>query len=457
MSLYRKYRPMNFDSLLGQDHVCEVLKGALKKEKVSHAYLLTGPRGTGKTSSARILARAINCEKLTDSGPCNECEICQAALEERLTDVIEIDAASHGLVDDARAMVEQAKFMPVQAKKKIYIIDEVHMLSKSAFNALLKIIEEPPEHVHFILATTESHKVIETIKSRCQRFDFHLADEATLIEHMKDVCNFEKVKPTQEALEILAKYARGSFRDALSLLEQVMNEEGIDEESVKNTLGLSDQASIKEFVECIKNSDQIRAITLVGELTHQGHDMHQFCQSVLSFLREILLKNSNSKDTLRYIEVFFAALNQLRDPLLPELPLEIAVIKAISENNDKTVAELPKQTENVEKSKQIERKNEVKSVPTKSNKENNDQSTNEKPLDIEFSAENYLSKVKPAALRTILKYSQMQLHESNLNISVRSTFELEKVKNKQNVWYLEKAWKIFQEEVKLVLASILKK
>lgn len=446
MSLYNKYRPLDFGSLLGQDHVCEVLQGALKKDRVSHAYLFTGPRGTGKTSAARILARAINCLNLKDVGPCNECEICIGALEERLTDLVEIDAASHGLVDDARALVEQAKFMPVQARKKIYIIDEVHMLSKSAFNALLKIIEEPPDHVHFILATTEAHKVLETIKSRCQRFDFHLAEDELLIEHLNDVCHFEKVKPPRDSLVLLAEHARGSFRDSLSLLEQVIGIGNFKPQDVSDILGLSDKASIHKFIDLLMQGEKDEALSLISDIHAQGLDLYQFCQAVLEELRDELLKEpTNRKTLMSWIDIFFDALDQLRDPVIPELPMELAVLKCenlniVPKGEGGTISKKLHPAD-AEIQKGDDRAINEKLHPADAeSSEGTTMSANDlkkKPAQRgNFDATKFLEGIKHSSLRTLIKYSKLEITKSDLKISARSDFELNKIKDSKNMFHL---------------------
>jgi len=221
-ALYRKFRPKTFSEVVGQEHVTQTLKNQIKSGRVGHAYLLTGGRGRGKTSTAKILARAINCLNPQDGEPCNECEICKANLEGTLTDVIEMDAASNNSVEDIRSIKEKINFLPTLAKYRVYIIDEVHMLSTGAFNALLKTLEEPPEHVKFILATTEPQKLLATILSRCQRFDFKKISNEDLIKRMKVVCEESGIQITEPALNIIATLSEGAARDALSILERCL-------------------------------------------------------------------------------------------------------------------------------------------------------------------------------------------------------------------------------------------
>jgi len=416
MSLYRKYRPLDFNGLEGQDHISEILRGALKTGKVSHAYLFTGPRGTGKTSTARIMSRAINCLDLKDAGPCNTCEICKGALEESLTDLVEIDAASHGLVDDARALVEQARFMPSQAKKKIYIIDEVHMLSKSAFNALLKIIEEPPEHVHFILATTEAHKVLDTIKSRCQRFDFHLADESLIVKQLRKVCDAEKVEADETALLLLAQQARGSFRDALSLLEQVIGSNRITEQFIHETLGISEHTAVESFLAFLFASDRDKALQVLQEVHEQGHDLSQFCQLVLKHLRQSLLKGEpNSNQILHWTDYFFLALDQLRDAFLPLLPLEIAVFKCLQTDQPPMPSSPPS----------------AASKPRKISEKPAAPAPDVLLSSSGFDLQKFYALLPSAALKSLLKHSIVQLEGDELKIVARSEFELGKIREPQ--------------------------
>jgi DNA polymerase III subunit gamma/tau len=467
MTLYRQYRPQDFSELRGQEHVVEVLQSSLMKDKASHAYLFTGPRGTGKTSTARILGRALNCTDLKNHGPCNSCEACHAALEERLTDFIEIDAASHGLVDDARALVEQAKFMPSQVRKKVYIIDEVHMLSKSAFNALLKIIEEPPDHVHFIMATTEAHKVLETIKSRCQRFDFHLSDEESLAVMMKEVAGKEKFTLEEAALSLLAKHARGSYRDALSLLEQFTGMKSVAEEDVRNILGLSDSEMTMSFVDDLLALKTTECLLIISESLREGHDPYQFCQAVLGEMRERLLSEKSQDMPLEWIENFYAALEKLRSPLLPELPLELAVyrchrgeqLKIINskvtmgagEAKEKMDLSAPVETEKnvnndsvsqeqvvLEKLKAEYSGKETKATGPTEVEVKKEDSKSEKKATVtgSFSEQDFIKSIEQASLRTLVKYSQLSFEGTDLRIDAKSDFEVKKMKSHENFSYL---------------------
>lgn len=234
-ALYRKFRPILFSEIVGQEHITRTLKNQIIAGRVGHAYLFNGGRGTGKTSAAKILARAINCLNPKDGEPCNECEICKGAISGSLTDIVEMDAASNNSVEDIRAIREEVNFLPTKAKYRVYIIDEVHMLSQGAFNALLKTLEEPPEHVKFILATTEPQKLPATILSRCQRFDFKKISNENIIKRLKIVCEQSNIEITQGALNIIATLSEGALRDALSILERCIQDgdNKIDEEKNK--------------------------------------------------------------------------------------------------------------------------------------------------------------------------------------------------------------------------------
>lgn len=224
-ALYRKFRPATFTEMVGQEHIIKTLKNQLISGRVGHAYLFNGGRGTGKTTTAKVLARAINCLNPKNGEPCNECEICKAALSGSLTDIVEMDAASNNSVEDIRSIREEVNFLPTLAKYRVYIIDEVHMLSTGAFNALLKTLEEPPEHVKFILATTEPQKIPATILSRCQRFDFKTLSIDNIINRLKIICNDSNITITDEALRTIAVLAEGGMRDAISILERCIQED----------------------------------------------------------------------------------------------------------------------------------------------------------------------------------------------------------------------------------------
>lgn len=290
IALYRKWRPNGFESLIGQDHIKKALTNALESGRIAHAYLFTGPRGTGKTSTARILAKALNCEQGPTANPCNVCANCIAADKGSSMDIFEIDAASNRGIDEIRQLRERVAFTPVNSRYSVYIIDEVHMISVDAFNALLKTLEEPPAHVVFILATTEPQKIPATIHSRCQRFDFRRVTVEAISKHLKYVAKESKIKIDDEAAKIIALQADGGMRDALSLLDQCFIMNGtVTAEVVRNVLGIVGREELRKLVKAIGNNDLGLALQKLNELTLNGKDLNQIIVEVAEYLRAILL------------------------------------------------------------------------------------------------------------------------------------------------------------------------
>ncbi len=296
---YRKWRPQVLGDVVGQEPITQTLLNALTTGRISHAYLFCGPRGTGKTSTARILAKAVNCANNGKGEPCNTCETCRSVTEGRALDVIEIDAASNTSVDDIRSLREKVSYAPNQARFKVYIIDEVHMLSNSAANALLKTLEEPPAHVIFILATTEVHKILATIMSRCQRFDFRRLSQSNVVTTLEHVCKGEGVKMEVEAMRLVARSATGSMRDALNLLEQLTvyygSEIGLSQ--VQATLGISGDARVKELARHIVRKDIAAGIATINSVNRDGMDLRQFNRELVEYLRALLLAKTNASDS----------------------------------------------------------------------------------------------------------------------------------------------------------------
>lgn len=295
-ALYRKFRPLKFDEIVGQEHIVRTLKNELINDRVGHAYLFNGGRGTGKTSAAKILARAVNCLNPKDGEPCNECAVCKAALEGSLTDIVEMDAASNNSVEDVRAIRDEVNFLPTVAKYRVYIIDEVHMLSTGAFNALLKTLEEPPAHVKFILATTEPQKLPATILSRCQRFDFKKISNENIEKRLNFVCEQSNIDITPEAKKLIAILAEGAMRDALSILERCMQEEGkITEDLVKELVGIPKTESVNKITKSILQKNTEDALGAINEIISEGKDISNFLWEIIKYVKDILVFKTNTK------------------------------------------------------------------------------------------------------------------------------------------------------------------
>ena len=296
-ALYRKFRPQNFKDMAGQEHITKTLKNQIMSNRVGHAYLFNGGRGTGKTTSAKILARAVNCLNPKNGEPCNECEICKSALAGSLTDIVEMDAASNNSVEDIRSIREEVNFLPTKAKYRVYIIDEVHMLSQGAFNALLKTLEEPPEHVKFILATTEPQKLPATILSRCQRFDFRRISDEDIIKRLKIVCKESNIEISEQALNIIASLSEGAMRDALSILERCIQdgETNINEEKIKEFVGIPSIKYIHNITEAIIEYDIDKAMDSITEVLEEGKDLENLLWEIIKYLKDILMQKTNQK------------------------------------------------------------------------------------------------------------------------------------------------------------------
>ncbi len=298
---YRRWRPQTLAEVVGQEQVTKTLQNALISGHVSHAYLFCGPRGTGKTSTGRILAKAVNC--LTNEGkgePCNSCEMCGAITEGRALDVIEIDAASNTGVDNIRDLREKVNYAPNEARYKVYIIDEVHMLSTSASNALLKTLEEPPPHVIFVLATTEVHKVLPTVMSRCQRFDFRRISQTDVVTKLTQIGKKETIKIEPEALKLIARAATGSLRDAENLLEQLTTYYGnkVTLTQAQTILGITGDWRAKEMVRHIVNNDVTAGVSTINSVNSDGLDLRQFNREMVVYLRALLLVKTGSDDSI---------------------------------------------------------------------------------------------------------------------------------------------------------------
>ena len=356
-ALYRKWRSQDFAEVVGQEHVTLTLRNALREGRMSHAYLFTGPRGTGKTSTARILAKAINClDPDPAARPCNTCSICIAITEGRQLDLIEIDAASNRGIDEIRDLREKIGFRPNEARYKVYIIDEVHMLTKEAFNALLKTLEEPPPHAIFVLATTEPDRVPETVRSRCQRFDFRRIPTAEIVEHLAAILGDEGGKAEPEALVAIARRSTGSMRDAVSLLDQLLSygDDTLTLARVERVLGLVNAQTIGKLVDCIAANDTAGGLALLNSLVAEGVELGQLVDQIVAYLRAVLFTRMartpelldlpqdvipivvrqaaafTPAALLAAVREFTEARGALRDqvPGVPQLPIELAFLRA---------------------------------------------------------------------------------------------------------------------------------
>lgn len=332
-TLYRKYRPKKFSDLVGQDHIKAVLRGGIMAQKTSHAYLFAGSRGTGKTTTARIFAKALNCSDPQDGQPCDKCPSCLLINDDKAVDIIEIDAASNRGIDEIRDLRERVRFLPSMLKKKVYIIDEVHMLTTEAFNALLKTLEEPPDHAVFILATTEVHKIPATIQSRVLRLNFNLGSSEQIFQYLKSVAGKEKIDITDDAIKLIALTADGGFRDALSAFEQVVHSETeVTKEVVRDTLGLGEAKTTDDLVEAITAGDQNKAFELLDSLNNQGTSASHIHRLLVENFRRILRQSfetdpSKSGQIIKILENLIEITPTIRTSPLPFLPLEIIVAK----------------------------------------------------------------------------------------------------------------------------------
>ncbi len=375
-ALYRKWRSQTFDEVVGQEHVTTTLLNALREERVAHAYLFAGPRGTGKTSTARILAKALNCTEETNR-PCNRCSHCTAINEGRMLDLIEIDAASNNSVDDVRELREKVGFQPSESRYKVYIIDEVHMLSTSAFNALLKTLEEPPPYARFVLATTEPHRIPATVLSRCQRFDFRRIPVAEIAAHLTHIAGEEGFQVEEPAIFAIARSAQGCMRDAVSLLDQMTSygaaaspddSRAISLEQVQQVLGSVAGETVAAFVDALASKNVSTGLELIHGLLLQGGSLNEFAAQVIEHLRGVMLvqmagdsalledtapdtvrtikeqaKDIENADTLLAIKRFSQAMTELKGGFQPQLPLELALVELIEGVKQQAPAPAPAQ------------------------------------------------------------------------------------------------------------------
>lgn len=381
-ALYRKFRPDTFEEVKGQDHIVTTLRNQIKADRIGHAYLFTGTRGTGKTSIAKLFAKSVNCEHPVDGSPCGTCRSCQTIASGASVNVIEIDAASNNGVDNIREIIEEVSYSPVEGKYKVYIIDEVHMLSIGAFNALLKTLEEPPSYVIFILATTEVHKIPITILSRCQRYDFKRITIETIADRLRELMDKEQVQVEEKALRYIAKTADGSMRDALSLLDQCIAfhfGEELTYDKVLDVLGAVDTEVFARLIELIQSHDITGCISLLEEVVMQGRELTQFVTDITWYLRNLLLVKTSDSDIedvidvssdnlvrlkseaetmdaeeiMRYIRIFSELSGQIKYATQKRILIEMTLIKlckpAMETTNDAVVARVKDLEEKIEK------------------------------------------------------------------------------------------------------------
>ncbi|MGC9393811.1 MAG: DNA polymerase III subunit gamma/tau [Anaerolineae bacterium] len=351
-ALYRKWRPQTFADVVGQEHIVRTLCNALQTGRLHHAYLLAGPRGTGKTTTARLIAKAVNCLAPMEERPCDKCEICRAITDGRLMDLMEIDAASNTGVDNIRDLLEKVGFRPTQARFKVYVVDEVHMLSTAAFNALLKTLEEPPEHVIFVLATTEVHKIPETILSRCQRFEFRRIPLAGLVGQLQMIAEAEEIAAEPEALDLIARAATGSMRDAISLFDQMAAGGEVTADYVRLMLGAERREVVQSLLQAWLDGDLKRGLHIINEAVDSGADPRQLARQTADFFRGLLLmrvgageawtdptaeersrlqamaQQAQPERLVQAVQLFSEVASERRVGWQPQLPLELAFVEA---------------------------------------------------------------------------------------------------------------------------------
>ena len=439
--LYRKYRPQDFDSVVGQEYTTKLLKNVIKDNKISHAYIFTGPRGTGKTSSAKIFARAINCLNPKNGNPCNECDLCKSFNEN--PDIIEIDAASNNGVDDIRELIDNSRLAPSISKYKVYIIDEFHMLSTSAFNALLLTLEEPPSNVVFILATTDIQSVPITVLSRCQRFDFKPITVENIVSRLEYVCKQEKIKITDEALNEIALMSNGGLRDALSILDQISSKDGkIEVEDIISNFGSISSKKVYELIENISNQDINNLITNIRKFKSDGVDYRILANKFIQYLKNELisvklltskydlnfndmynlimdLSNSlgvmrNSIDPYTYIELIMVKYINLKEGTIVDTPQKVVEDEKVSDLVEDVVPEEVKEEVSQETIEENPKNIEEKAAPVVKN-------TNKLSFSVDIRVNNCFANAKKNYLTDIKeKWSDFLVYESNANKKLMS-------------------------------------
>jgi DNA polymerase III subunit gamma/tau len=437
----RKWRPQVFDDIVGQEHITTTLQNAIKQDRVAHAYILCGPRGIGKTTTARIFAKALNCEKGPSPCPCNKCASCKDITASRSIDVIEIDGASNRGIDEIRNLRESVKFSPQNGKFKIYIIDEVHMLTTEAFNALLKTLEEPPAHVKFIFATTSAHKVIPTILSRCQRFNFRRLSVQDIVKKLDQIAKSENIKIDEQAMFNIARQASGSMRDAESIMDQLSTycKNKVTIEDTNSILGIIDQERLHKFSQHIIDRDVSAAIKFINEMTNDGIDLSQFMLSLVEYFRNAMLVkegkdlysvidlteeeadrlssqiNSLTREDILYIlYTMITTSNSMRTYSMPNIPLELMVVKLSQKESIVSINEIISRLNSIEKNsnKGISsgfKTSQAKEAPLKTNVQKQDTvSTVSRDSDLESRPELY--RIREALGQVIKNIKQEKIY-----------------------------------------------
>jgi DNA polymerase-3 subunit gamma/tau len=475
--LYLKWRPGDWDEVIGQDHIITTLMNAVRQDRVSHAQLFAGPRGTGKTSTARVLAKAVNClAEDTAARPCNECANCNSVNQGEFLDLIEIDAASNTSVDDVRELREKINFAPNVGRYKVYVIDEVHMLSTSAFNALLKTLEEPPPHAMFVLATTESHKIPITVISRCQRHDFRRISVLEIIKLLKVMAEAEEINVSEDVLGLIARQATGSMRDAISILDQLSSaEEEITAELAHQILGTSPDQAVLNFMDAILSNDPAAGLNILHESSERGNDPIQFTRQIVAYLRNVLLMQMENADQidvpaelidviskhskiistrhlLDLIRIFNSAVNDKGTSWQPTLPLEMAFLEALEiESTGKTPAPRIKKKE-IKSTSPITEETQPKPIKDDPPPPSKDEATSEtksvqQPLTVLQSWKEILERVRdtnPVTQGILNSCKPLGIKDNSLILSFQSEAIKEKMEGNDHV-------KITQEVIEKVI------
>lgn len=451
-TLYRKYRPQTFDQIIGQEHVVKTLKNAFKTGRISHAYLFTGPRGVGKTTMARLMAKALNCldEK---NKPCGDCDNCKAIASGNFIDLIEIDAASNRGIDEIRELRDKIRFAPSIGLNKVYIIDEVHMLTKEAFNALLKTLEEPPEHTVFIFATTEAHKLPQTVLSRCQQFDFTLASEDFIRKSLQKIVKEEGFKINDDVLELVVSGAAGSFRDAQSLLDQISSflvegELSLDEAS--KILQLTSLQEVEEFLKILQEKDLSKSLNFIDNLSQRGVNLEQFMASLIIQARLKLIENLEDQNLAAWYLKLIKKVNE-SSQVMAKAPVETLALEVLSleicQNLEQIkVVEQVSKTETTTTKEDKKEKAEEAKIPEKPKK---NLSSDKKVAIIETVNE------KKKTLGTMLAGAQCFLEGKCLNIQVEYPFHKDTIMRKDNIKIIEQiAKEIVGDDVEVICSVV---